>query len=191
MYRAGVQASARYSSRELRPVKSYADPLKPDDRYRIMMVNDLVDGLRPVRFEDHYEMVARLSMSAAVPEVIERLYCRALHALMYGWFDYELMVVACGQALATLEFSLKTRLGAPVAKMGGLKPRLDYAVREGLLSAPRPSAWGDDHVLLASIRNEIAHGSDHVYAPEMAEVIFDRCRSLITELYSTAAEQRA
>jgi len=44
--------------------------------------------------------------------------------------------------------------------------------------------------LLASIRNEIAHGSDHVYAPDMAKVIFDRCRALIAELYPTPIEQQ-
>ncbi|WP_157677975.1 hypothetical protein [Brevundimonas diminuta] len=154
------------------------------------MIDDPDTGLRPITFEDHYEMVARLGLQTAVPEVIERLYGRALHALLYGWFDYELMVVACGQALATLEFSLKTRLGAPAAKMGGLKPRLDHAVKRGLLSAPTPSAWGDEHAL-ALIRNEIAHGSDHVYAPNMAEVVFDRCRSLITELYSPTAGPEA
>ncbi|WP_292089283.1 hypothetical protein [Brevundimonas sp.] len=175
----------------LEPMKSYAQALLPDDRYRIIMVDDPDSGLRPITFEDHYEMVARLGLPTAVPEVIDRLYGRALHALLYGWFDYELMVVACGQALATLEFSLKTRLGAPAAKMTGLKPRLDHAVKLGLLSAPTPSAWGDDHALLASIRNEIAHGSDHVYPPNMAEVIFDRCRSLIVELYPTTAEQDA
>ncbi|MBX3477383.1 MAG: hypothetical protein KF910_07230 [Brevundimonas sp.] len=171
-------------------MKSYEQALLPDERYRIIMIDDPETGLRPITFEDHYEMVARLGLQTAVPEVIERLYGRALHALLYGWFDYELMVVACGQALATVEFSLKTRLGAPAAKMSGLKPRLDYAVKLGLLSAPPPSAWGDDHVLLASIRNEIAHGSDHVYAPDMAKVIFDRCRALIAELYPTPIEQQ-
>ena len=175
----------------LEPMKSYAQALLPDERYRIIMIDDPDTGLRPITSEDHYEMVARLGLSTAVPEVIDRLYGRALHALLYGWFDYELMVVACGQALATLEFSPKTRLGAPAAKMRGLKPRLDHAVKLGLLSAPTPSAWGDEHALLASIRNEIAHGSDHVYAPNMAEVVFDRCRSLITELYSPTAGRGA
>ncbi|MBC1183274.1 MAG: hypothetical protein DI531_09695 [Brevundimonas sp.] len=164
-------------------MKSFAQALHSDDRYRIMMIDDPVAGLRPITFEDHHGMVARLRLPITAPEAIQRLYGRALHALLYGWFDYELMVVACGQALATLEFSLKMRLGKSALKLSGLKPRLDHAVKHGLIAAPSPSAWGDDHALLASIRNEIAHGSDHVYPPNMAEVIFDRCRVLICEVY--------
>ncbi len=46
----------------------------------------------------------------------------------------------------------------------------------------KKSQWGDDHQLLVQIRNEIAHGSEHVYPPNLAAIIFDRCRALICEL---------
>ena len=163
-------------------MKTYAEALEPDARYRIVMTDDPVDGLRPLSFRDHYDMVADLALPAGAPDVVVRIYARALNALIYGWLDYELMVVAAGQALASLEFALKTRLGADAKKMPGLARRLGYAVERNILSPPQKSQWGDDHQLLVHIRNEIAHGSEHVYPPNLAAIIFDCCRALICEL---------
>lgn len=146
------------------------------------MNDDPVEGLRSMTFRDHYDMVADLELPAGGPEVVKTLYARALSALLYGWLDYELTVVATGQALASLEFALKVRLGPAVSKMPGLSRRLAYAVEHGMLAKPEPSAWGDDHVMLVRIRNEIAHGSDHLYPPNLGAIIFDRCRALICEL---------
>lgn len=168
-------------------MKTYTEALKADERYRIIMTDDPIDGLRPLAFEDHYAMAAGLTLPDGAPEVVERLYSRALNALLYGWLDYELMVVAAGQALASLEFGLKARLGAPAAKMSGLGRRLAYAVEQNILSAPVIGEWGDDHTMLVHIRNEIAHGSDHVYPPDLAAIIFDRCRALICELHGLPA----
>ena len=89
-------------------MKTYAEALEPDARYRIVMTDDPVHGLRPLSFRDHYDMVADLQLPAGAPDVVVRIYARALNALIYGWLDYELMVVAAGQALASLEFALKT-----------------------------------------------------------------------------------
>lgn len=172
-------------------MKTYAEALEADDRYRIIRIDDPVEGLRPITFEDHYAMVADLQLPAGVPEVVDRLYDRALHALLYGWFDYELMVVAAGQALASLEFGLKARLGASAVGMNGLGRRLAHAVETEILAPPRPGRWGNDHALLVKIRNEIAHGSDHVYPPEMAAILFDHCRALICELHGLPAPSRS
>lgn len=54
----------------LEPMKSHAQALLPDERDRIIMVDDPDTGLRPITFEDHYEMVARLGLQTTVPEVI-------------------------------------------------------------------------------------------------------------------------
>ena len=81
-------------------MKTYAEALEPDARYQIVMTDDPVDGLRPLSFRDHYDMVADLALPAGAPDVVVRIYARALNALIYGWLDYELMVVAAGQALA-------------------------------------------------------------------------------------------
>lgn len=172
-------------------MKSYAQALQADNRCRIMMVDDPIEGLRAITFADHYAMVADLKLPVGAPEVVERLFRRVLHALLYGWLDYDLMVVAAGQALASLEYSLKDRLGPPAIKMNGLARRLAYAVETKVLSAPHPSPWGDDHTLLVHIRNEIAHGSDHVYPPNFAAVLFDRCRALICELNALPAPTRS
>ena len=86
-------------------MKTYAEALEPDARYRIVMTDDPVDGLRPLSFRDHYDMVADLELPAGAPDVVVRIYARALNALIYGWLDYELMVVATGQALASSALS--------------------------------------------------------------------------------------
>ncbi|WP_293827615.1 hypothetical protein [uncultured Brevundimonas sp.] len=123
-------------------MKTYAEALEPDARYRIVMTDDPVDGLRPLSFRDHYDMVADLELPAGAPDVVVRIYARALNALIYGWLDYELMVVAAGQALASLEFALKTRLGADARKMPGLARRLGYAVDRNILSPPQKKSVG-------------------------------------------------
>lgn len=120
-------------------MKTYAEALEPDARYQIVMTDDPVDGLRPLSFRDHYDMVADLALPAGAPDVVVRIYARALNALIYGWLDYELMVVAAGQALASLEFALKTRLGADAKKMPGLARRLAPSARAKLAKLWRRS----------------------------------------------------
>lgn len=164
-------------------MKAYAEALEPDERYRIMMIDDAASGLRPITFVDHHAMVAALQLPSAAPETVSRLYQRALHAFLYGWFDYELMVVAAGQALASVEFALKAQLGDEGRKLRGLAPRLSLAASQGKIAPPMSGPWGDTHGMLAAIRNEIAHGSDHVYPPNLAATIFDHCRAIICELY--------
>ncbi|WP_312083074.1 hypothetical protein [Brevundimonas sp.] len=171
-------------------MKSYDEALKVDERYRIIMAGSSIADLRPMTFQDHYDMVAALALPTTTPEIVERLYSRALNAFLFAWLDYELMVVAAGQALATLEFALKIRLGGAAKTTSGLARRLAIAVEQQILSSPQPGPWGDDHVLLAQIRNEIAHGSDHVYDPNMTATIFHHCRVLICELNGLPAPGR-
>ena len=49
-------------------MKSFAQALHSDDRYRIMMIDDPVAGLRPITFEDHHGMVARLRLPITAPK---------------------------------------------------------------------------------------------------------------------------
>jgi len=142
-------------------MKSYDDALRPDPRYILLNVDDPLEGMRPMTFRDHYAMVDAMRLPDGVRPVVDRLYNRALNALLYGWLDYDLMVIAAGQALASLDHALKTRLGEGGAKLRGLGPRLSQAVALGILPVPASSDRGDDHVLLVNIRKRDRpwHGS--------------------------------
>jgi len=74
--------------------------------------------------------------------------------------------------------------------MNGLARRLAHAVETEVLVPPRLGRWGDDHALLVQVRNEIAHGVDHVYPPAMAAILFDHCGALMCELHGLPAPAR-
>jgi len=170
-------------------MKAFEDVLVPDERFGIFRTYDEFQALRPLTFADHYAMAASLGLPDAVPKAVATLYSRALNVLVYGWYDYELMVLAVGQSLATLEYALRLRLEEIGKSGGGLGSRLKLAVEAGLIATPShaESPWGNDHKMLADLRNEIAHGSNHIYMPDQAAKLIQLSRTLICELYGLTA----
>lgn len=166
-------------------MKPIAEALEPDARYRQIMSYGEYDELRPITFQDLYEMAAGLHLPPGAPANVERCWDRALHCLLYAWFDYELMIVGEGQAFAAVELALKDKLAHPPNEgPRGFGGRLKEAIKRGLVApAPSTNGWPDDHTVLVDLRNEIAHGTDHVHYPTTAEQIVHMLRTIICELY--------
>lgn len=140
---------------------------------------------RTLEFSDHYRAVAALDIIRAAPEPVRNVYRRALHCLLYAWFDYEFMVTAEAQALAGFELALTLRLNrpAPAPPLIGLGATLREAIAAGYLPPPDPSHQPNEYFLLRSIRNDLAHGASDIHPPALAIEIIRRCAELINLLH--------
>lgn len=167
-------------------MKPLEEALEPDTRWRLFMVDDPATGLRPITFADHYADVRRLDLPGVASPLVERLYERAQHCLLYAWLDYELSLLAEAQAFSSLDLALKLRIAD--AKIVNLSSRLKHAVKHGWISPPpgkpfgAPENWPTTHELLLNLRNDIMHGSAQVHDFSMAAVVFDHVRAMICEL---------
>lgn len=167
-------------------MKPLSEALEPDERYRIFMTHDPVNGLRPISFADHYADVSKLALPSVGVPLVERLYVRAQHCLLYAWFDYELTLLAELQAFSAADLALKLRIAD--SKVVNFAPRLRRAVEAGWVTPPlqkpsgAPDDWPSNHQLLVGIRNDITHGSAQVHEFSMAAIVFDYLRAIICEL---------
>lgn len=69
-------------------LRPYPEALTADERYANVMV-PVDGGWRSMQFSDHYDLVARIRLSASAPDDIRRMFRRALSCALYAWFDYE------------------------------------------------------------------------------------------------------
>jgi hypothetical protein len=119
---------------------------------------------------------------------VEVLYERAQHCLLYAWCDYELSLLAEGQAFSSLDLALKLRISDDAVV--NFSPRLRRAVESGWIAPPPPKpatagdGWKSTHQLLADLRNDIMHGSAQVHDFGAAAVVFDWIRAMICQLYN-------
>lgn len=162
-----------------------ADALTPDPRFASTHVISADGATRRLTFSDHYALIASLDTIDAAPAPVRTAYQRALHCFLYSWFDYEMMIVAEAQALASFELALKLRLNRPndAPPLRGLGRRLKAAIDAGLLPRPDPTQQPDEYFFLRSIRNDLAHGSGDVHPPALVIEVFKRCATLIAMLY--------
>lgn len=162
-----------------------AEALTPDPRFADTVAVNADGTVRKLTFADHHALVASLDTIAGAPAPVRTAYQRALHCFLYSWFDYEMMIVAEGQAFASFEFALKLKLNRPAdaPPLHGMGPRLKAAIDAGLLPPPDPAQQPDDYYILRSIRNELAHGSGDVHPPALVIEVFKRCAALISALY--------
>jgi hypothetical protein len=162
-----------------------AEALTPDPRFATTVALEPNGTVRPLTFADHYGLVASLDTITGAPAPVRNAFQRALHCFLYSWFDYEMMIVAEGQAFASFELALKLRLNRPAdaPPLHGMGPRLKAAIDAGLLPPPDPEQEPDEYFLLRSIRNELAHGSGDIHPPALVIEVFKRCAALITTLY--------
>lgn len=172
-------------------MKPLESALSPDERFAIFMAPDPDGGFRSSTFEDHYALVALAALPPGAGELVARLYARAQNCFLYAWFDYEMMLLAQGQAFAALEVALKERL-ARLPEREGLRAFLKAAVSEELISPPSgnprgaPDDWPSLHDMLVNLRNDIMHGSSQVHDPNMTYIVFDHIRALICEIHGLA-----
>jgi hypothetical protein len=171
-------------------MKTIGEAMQPDERWRIFMCNDPETGVRPLTFTDHYGDICRLDLPPVGIPLVERLYERAQHCLLYSWLDYELSLVAEAQAFTSADLALKLRVNDP--KVVNFAPRLKHAVEQGWVTPPppkpddAPAEWQGTHQMLVALRNDLMHGSAQVHDFSIAAMVFDHLRAIICELNGVA-----
>jgi hypothetical protein len=101
-----------------------------DERYRFVSGRT---GL-PITAAEHHDWVATITLCEAAPAEVVEAFDRARNAFVYSWFVCELASLAEAQALFSLEFALRLRLGfAAGAKGPSLQALLTRAVAVGVL----------------------------------------------------------
>ena len=124
----------------------------PDSRNESFVRFDNCSGLRSVTAQDQLDDVACFVLGSGVPESVRVHFETAKNLYAYAWFVFRFHAVAEQQALASLEFALRERLVAEVARnplKGRRRPRglnawLEEARVRGVISNERLSwreAW--------------------------------------------------
>ena len=138
------------------------------------------EGFRAMTIDDHYGELRRFALSPFVPAGVHKAFDRARSAMLYAWYDYDLLVVGEHQALSAVELALK-------ACVGGGRPGLAALVKRArmggvLPSSPHPGAQSID--ALVQLRNAFAHGTADVHSPGMALDVLKACSGAINLLFS-------
>ena len=169
------------------PFKSFADVLQPDPRLADLCV--VREGtVRPITFSDHHGAIEAITLAAPVPEDVDAAFDRASNAIVYAFFDYDLLVVGEMQAFGAFELALRHRLdGHGGATRATLRNLVDRA-RKGRFLPPLSSGGGafvDPIEALIALRNALAHGTSEIHSPGMALGAVEACAFWITLLYSS------
>ncbi len=87
---------------------------------------------RSMTLKDIYNSVARIELSASVPEDIRSQFNVAKNLAIYTWFCYPFHQSAEFRAYATLEMALRIRLGHKEEDKVGFRKLLDEALKKDL-----------------------------------------------------------
>jgi hypothetical protein len=160
-------------------LKPFNQALDPDPRFAS---SSNAAGTGVMTFADHYDDVAALRQPANAPDDVRTSFSRGLQSLLYAWFDYELMPLAEGQALAAVENAMRARVGPLAPKTKSLSQLFDVAYKHLILQTP-DRTQPNDYDFVIRMRNQIAHGSTHISSPPMVFTLFEICADLIDELF--------
>jgi len=121
------------------------------------------DGTAPITLEEQHDWIAGVVLSASTPSMVTEAFDRARNAFVYTYYVYEFAMLAELQALATVEMALRLRLGPQAPENGTLWNLVEKAVSLRLLS--NVPQGPELKLILTEMRNELAHGSDHLHTP--------------------------
>jgi len=175
-------------------LKALAEICEPDARYQNMVVGNPPFDIRFMTLEDHHGFIARIQIEDHVPARIRTAFERARNAFLYAWFVYDLTPLAQAQGYAALEMALRDRLGPRPdgKKWRGLADLMQAARKQQLFDgAPLPATTAAERVQLLDailamaryLRNELAHGSEHLSIPGGALDTLEHCALLINHIF--------
>lgn len=174
--------------------------LKPDGRFTNMVGStDESGAIRMMKIDDLYALVEPLDLHSGVPADIRDQFDKARHAFIYSWFAYDLASLAEQQGYQAIELALREKLPDAERKKAnekrwGLGKLLERAVAHRWLvradfEAP-PQYHGGPNLcfldLIATMRNELAHGSRHLF-PTGSLMMLQLCAEVLNRLFHEAA----
>lgn len=140
------------------------------------------DGRAALTLEEQHDWVAGIELSPLVPEAARQVFDRARNAFVYAWFSYELGALAEGQALFSVEFALRLRLGDRAHENDTLSPLIEKAIKDKVIQE-NPLGLLPRALVFRTMRNEWAHGSSHIHSPVMTLDLMRACADLISEAF--------
>jgi hypothetical protein len=152
--------------------------LRPDPRIDATSCRDGTAAITPA---EQHDWIAGVTLTTAVPDMVVEAFDRARNAFVYTYYVYEFAMLAELQALATVEMALRLRLGSRAPQNGTLWNLAEKAIADNLLSDPPQGP--PLKVLLTIMRNELAHGSDHLHTPAMSLTVMEFCAEQINLLF--------
>lgn len=141
-------------------------------------------GLEPLTVEEHHEAVAEIRLIPSIDKPVHVAFDRARNAFLYAWFSYDLGALAEAQALFSVELALRTRLKAEAKDVRGLSNLIGKAIGLGLIRENQQGTLSKAMVF-RMMRNEWAHGSDHIHTPAGTLDVLQACADLINEAFGT------
>ncbi len=165
--------------------KALETVLLPDRRFVGLCVVENGTA-RQMTLADHHACLAEIQLNSAVPVSVTTAFDRARNAIIYAFFDYDLLVVGEVQALGALELALKFRTnGHGGSARGTLRNLVDRARKAGVLpqKAPGDMLLNDPIEALVALRNGLAHGSADIHSPAMAVGILEACAQWIDHVF--------
>ena len=139
-------------------------------------------GLAPITLLEQHDWVEAIRLGPDTPQAVVEGFDRARNAFIYAYYVYEFLMLAELQALATVEMALRLRLGPRAHHKDTLANLVQKAVKDGHLSNPPPPN-PDLATILTMMRNDLAHGSDHVHLPSMTITLLEMCADKIRLLF--------
>jgi hypothetical protein len=125
----------------------------PDSRTTSFVVRNRETGqVREFSICDLHEEVELIKLDETVPEEVRSQFNVARNLCLYSWYCYSFHNVACLQAYSTIELALRIRLGKAEDAKCTLRPLMDEALANGLISED----WMPEGITY--LRNISAHG---------------------------------
>jgi hypothetical protein len=170
--------------------------LDPDIRFNTMASGfDETGAVRWMSINDLYVLVEPLELDPAVPADIREQFDKARHAFIYSWFAYDLVSLAEQQGYQVLELAIREKLPDSERKKAdeehwGLGKLLKRAVAHRWLVRSDfevPPAYPGGPKLcfldvIATIRNELAHGSRNLFPNGSLEML-KLCVEILNRLF--------
>jgi hypothetical protein len=159
--------------------------LEPDPRFASLVMCD-ERGVGAVDLGEHHRAIAAVDLANDVPPEVRAAFERARSALLYSYFDYDLLVVCEAQAFAAFEMALRQRLASNQAKQEGtLHALVERGRKHGVLPPLKaPGGSMDPFIAIVRLRNGLAHGTTDVHSPGMAMQVLELCARQIDRLFS-------
>lgn len=150
-----------------------------DERHAYFRTSDL----QPVTLADHYADAEMITLSDSAPATVRAIFDRARNGYLYAWFDYDLGGTSELLAFGALEQGLKAYFNLGSDDSSGLARLYERAVEAKVFPADPPNVNISTAKLIASVRNNWAHGCDYVHDPNMVLRILGLCAERINALF--------
>jgi len=179
----------------------------PDERQAgFVRINKLTGQHYPFALKDFHEDIKQYTLSDSVPIDIRIHFETAKNVYLYSWHVYRFGMVAKMQAIASLEFALRTKAEKEhikrITPKGKRTRKTEKASLDDLLDLAADKGWISDsdflHLFietpkdyvevlkktLPSLRNTLAHGSMMLLPPVQALHTFAICQTIINRLFA-------